>query len=310
MRIVSGKVRRMPWIRGVLAGVIVALVWFGAPIIGVTAPGGPAPLGKGWGRVVASGTIAGIDRSRNTLAFTVAGGGRVDWFQGGTAWHQEALTGTRTIRLLTATLILDAGAHTIPLAAVRAGEPAMLWAVARPDAQMLGLIVEVASPQVTAAAVTPGPVSRAGVVVGRSGSTVDLLTSAGSRRSIVMTTATVVRINGLTVPPAAVAPYDILQVAGPLNSDGSLVATRIDISFSAPDAAQVSGPVEQLVSGLGGLVVAETMVSTSADTYVLRNSARADLSQTASGRPMTVYGVPVLDRSTSIGLEARVVVMR
>ncbi|HYM71235.1 MAG TPA: DUF5666 domain-containing protein [bacterium] len=296
--------------RGVLAGAIVALVWVGAPIAGVTAPGGPAPLGKGWGRVVASGTVAGIDRSRSTLEFAVAAGGRVDWFQGGTAWHQEALTGTRTIRLLGATLILDAGAHAIPLAMVRSGEPAMLWAVARPDAQMLGLIVEVASPQVTAAAATPGPVSRAGVVVGRSGSTVDLLTSAGSRRSIVMTTTTVVRVNGQAVPPAAVAPYDILQVAGPLNSDGSLVATRIDINFSAPDAAQVSGPVEELISGLGGLVVAETMISTSADTYVLRNGARADLSQTASGRPMTVYGVPVLDGSTSIGLEARVVVMR
>ncbi|HLJ62008.1 MAG TPA: DUF5666 domain-containing protein [bacterium] len=307
---VSGSVRRSPWIRGIFAGVILALAWLTAPVVGVTAPGGPAPLAKGWGRVVASGTVAGIDRSRSTLAFTFAGDGRVDWFQGGTAWHQVALTGTRTIRLLGATLILDAGAHAIPLAAVRAGEPAMLWAVARPDAQMLGLIVEVASPQVTAAAVTPGPISRAGVVVGRSGSTVDVLTSVGSRRSIVMTTATVVRVNGLTVPPGTVAPYDILQVAGPLNSDGSLVATRIDVTFSAPDAAQVSGPVEQLVSGLGGLVVADTMISTSADTYVLRGGARADLSQTASGRPMTVYGVPVTDGGTSIGLEARVVVMR
>jgi hypothetical protein len=185
----------------------------------------------------------------------------------------------------------------------------MLWAVARPDAQMLGLVVEVSTPQVTAAAV-PGPVSRAGVVVGRTASTVELLTSAGSRRSIVMTAATTVRINGQAMPAAAVAPYDILHVTGPLNSDGSLVATRIDVDFSAPDAAQVSGPVEEIVSGVGGLVVAETMVSTSSDTYVLRDNARADLAQAESGRPVTVYGVPVRDGATPIGLEARVVVMR
>ncbi len=295
---------------GSLAGMIVALVWICAPGPGVTGQGGPSPLAKGWGRIVASGTITGVDRDRNTLTFALAPESHVDWFQGGTAWRRETLAGTRRLRLLPATLIVDAGGHGITLAAIRPGLPAMLWAVAQPDMQLIGVIVEIASPRVTTPAVPSGSVSRAGVVVGRSGSMIDLLTSAGSRRSIIVTGATVIRVNGQAVPPAAVAPYDVLEVGGPLNSDGSLAATRIDISFSAPDAARVSGPVEQVIGGLGGLVVAQTMISTSADTYVLRDSARADLSQAVSGQPMVVYGIPLLDGATPIGLAARVVVIR
>jgi hypothetical protein len=295
---------------GLLAGVVAVIASICAPTPGGGAPGGAAPLAKGWGRVIASGTIMGVEPSRGALTLAITGDGHVDWAQGGTAWRRGTLTGTRRVRLLGASVIVDAGGRAVPIAGVRPGAPAMLWAVAQPDGEVVGLTVEIASPRVAMATAPPGSVSRTGVVLGRSGSTVDLLTSAGSRRSIILTGATVVRVNGQVVPPAAVAPYDILRVGGPLNSDGSLAATLIDIGFSAPDAARISGPVEEVVTGLGGLVVAQTMVATTADTYVVRGNGRAEFSQVAPGRPTVVYGVPVLDRDTPIGLSARVVVIR
>jgi len=295
---------------GLLAAAVAVVASICAPTPGHGAPGGAAPLAKGWGRVVASGTIMSVEPSRGALTLAITGDGHVDWARGGTAWRRDTLTGTRRVRLLGASVIVDASGRVVPIAGVRPGAPAILWAVAQPDGEVVCLTVEIASPRVAMATAPPGPVSRTGVVLGRSGSTVDLLTSAGTRRSIILTGATVVRLNGQAVPAGTVAPYDILRVGGPLNSDGSLAATLIDIEFSAPDAARISGPVEEVVTGLGGLVVAQTMVATTADTYVLRANGRAELSQVVPGRPTVVYGVPVLDRATPIGLSARVVVIR
>jgi hypothetical protein len=297
--------------RRVLAGLVVVLVCAAVPALGVALPGGPASLGKGWGRVVASGTLVGVDPTHHTVTLRVARMGQLDTFEGGTVWHRAAFTGTHVVRLLPETLVLDAGAHVIPLASVRPGEPAMLWAVARPDGAVLGLTLEMASPQVRAGrGAIVGTPSRPGVVLRRSASVLDLLSSNGGRRSVVMTAATVVQASARAVPASALGPYDVVQIDGSINSDGSVVATRIDVEFFATSAAQVLGPIEQSVSGLGGVVIADTMVSTSADTYVIRHNARVDLAGVAEGRPVTVYGIPVLDGTIPIGLAARIIAVR
>jgi len=294
-----------------VVGAVVVLACAGAPAPGAEVARGPAPLGPGWGRVVASGTVIAVDPSRRTLTVAVAGSGRQETNEGVTGWRESVFTGTRTVRLLALTLILDAGARPMPLASIRPRAPVMVWGVARPDAVVLALAVEVASPHVAASgAAASTTTGRTGVVLARSGSTLEVLSDTGGHRAVVMTAATTVWIGGRPGSETTVTPYDVLGIEGPVNSDGSLVATRIDVEFSAPDAAQVSGPVQRSIIGLGGLVVAGTMVSTSAETYVLRGEAPADLGRTPVGRPVTVYGVPVLDGATPLGLAARVVVVR
>jgi len=293
-----------------LVGAVVVAACAGASSPGAELARGAAPLGPGWGRVVAAGTVIAVDPSRRTLTFAVAGSGRQETNEGVGGWRDSVFTGTRTARLLALTLILDAGGHPMPLASVRPRVPVMVWGVARPDAAVLALAVEVASPQFGAAGAAAGTPSQTGIVVARSGSTLEMLSDTGGHHVVVMTAATTVWVGGRPGSATAVSPYDVLQIDGPVNSDGSLVATRIDVEFSAPDAAQVSGPIEQSIVGLGGVVVAGTMVSTSAATYVLHGAAPADLGRTPVGRAVTVYGAPVLDGARPVGLEARVVVVR
>ena len=95
-----------------------------------------------------------------------------------------------------------------------------------------------------------------------------------------------------------------------MNSDGSIVATKVTIEFSAPDSARVSGPLEEILTALGGLVVDGTMISTSADTYCFGADRRRPLSRRRRGSLVVAYGIPVLDDATPVGLAARVVVLR
>ncbi len=173
------------------------------------------------------------------------------------------------------------------------------------------MILEVgsSSPRSAAALSAAGP--QTGVVVGRSGSTIELLSGGGAKHTVVVTAATAVAAGGRTVAAASIVPDDVVQVVGLMNSDGSIVATRVTVEFSAPDSARVSGPIEQVVTALGGLVAAGTMISTSADTYfLLQSGAAAPLSEAAPGRLVVAYGIPVVDDATPIGLAARVIVLR
>lgn len=289
---------------------IAALIGAAGPTLGVAAPAGPAPLAKGWGRVVASGILSSVDRTHGRVQLAVSGTGTVDWFEGGTAWRQTPLTGIRTVRLLPATTLVDATAHALPLAGVRPGAFAILWGVASPNADMAGMILEVAAPSVGSVAALSAAAPQTGVVVGRAGSALEVLSGAGTRRTIVMTATTEVMAGGRTVAAGSIVPDDIVAVAGPMNSDGSIVATKVTIEFSAPNSARVSGPLEEVLTAVGGLVADGTMISTSADTYLLRSGSGVPLSQAAPGSLVVAYGIPVLDDATPVGLAARVIVLR
>ncbi len=295
-----------------MALLVMAVLLAGGGVRSAPLSGGPAPLEKGWGRLVASGTLAAVVPSAATVTLAITGSGRLDAFLGGTVWQQKAVSGTYLIYLLPACLIVDAGDHPLPITALRAKDLAGVWAVMRPDATILAVTLAIASPRAFAMTATPSRGERAaeGVVLRRSGSTLDLLTTQGTTRSVVVTASTLVQKNGAPVPDAAVSAYDVLKIEGPVNSDGSLVATQIDVEFSAASAAQVSGPVEQSVAGIPGLIVDGTMIVASAEAYVIRNGARGQLAQMAPGRPVTVYGTSIMAGSIPVGLHARVVVAR
>lgn len=267
-----------------------------------------APLGKGWGRVIAWGTLTRLGHPPTVLAILISGG-RVDTFAGGTEWRQRAVVGPHLVRLLAQTLLVDSTERPVPLDAIRPGDPLTLWGVVRPDGEVFALTVVVQrshSPPLP----VPGVPGVAGVVVRRSGSTLELLTDRASRRTAIVTPATVVARDGRPVPAGSLAPYDILRVVGSVNSDGSIVATRITVEFATSSAAQVSGPVQEHLSGIGGLVVSGTMVTTSAHTYILRSTTPASFADIAPGQPVTAYGVPVMAGGTPVGIAARVVVAR
>lgn len=307
--------RRIVWSALILAGLAAAWVLAGAPALRAQPAGGATPLAKGWGRLVASGTLTAVDPSSGTATLAITGTGRLETFEGGTAWRQKTLSGTHVVRLLPATLLIDADAHPVAPATLHAGEPASVWAAVRPDASILALTLQMTSPRPRA--VIAGPRAgegsaggTAGVVIQRSGQVLTLLTPAGARRNVIITAATTVRSRGQPAKEAVLAPYDVLRVDGLVNSDGSLAATRIDVEFAAGSAAQVSGPVEQHVSGLGGLVVGGTMVCTFAETYIIHNDARETLASVAPARLAVVYGTPIVAGTTTVGVEARVVVVR
>ena len=298
-----------------LLGACVVWALAAAPTLPAPPPGGPAPLAVGWGRVKATGTVTAVNESSHTVTLAIAGSARVDEFEGGSAWRQKALAGTRLARLLSATLIVDSAHRPITAAEVRVGDLSTVWGVVQPDETILALAFQVSSPRFpqaawrSPAALTGGPV---GVVLDRSGSVLDMLTSAGTRRSVVMTAATAIRSGGQTAPGLgpAPAPYDILRIEGPVNSDGSIAATRIEVEFAASTAAQVSGPVEWSEAEVGGLVVGGTMIVASTETYIVERATLARFADLAPRRPITVYGAAVRAGETPIGLHARVVLAR
>ena len=255
-----------------------------------------------------------VDPAAGTVSLAITGMGRLDAFQGGTEWRQKALTGTHLLHLLPSTLLVDATGHTIPAAAVRARDPAAAWAVMRPDAAILAITLAIATVRAPAAAPLTGSsdehAAREGVVLRLSSSMIEVLMAQGIERSVVVTPATAVWSGGAEVSGAALSSYDVVRIEGLVNSDGSLVATRITIAFSAASAAQVVGPVEKSVPEVGGLVVDGTMIATSAETYILRNQARVPFTQIPPGRSVTVYGTSIASGGVPVGLEARVVVVR
>lgn len=268
--------------------------------------------GKGWGRLVASGTLTAVDPSSGNATLTIVGAGRLETFEGGAVWRKSTLNGAHPIRFLPVTLFLDTDARPVAPATLRSGEPASVWAAVRPDATIFALTLQVTSPRPRVATAAPRADDAAGttgVVIQRTGQTLTLLTPLGARRNVVITAATAVRKGGQPAKEADLVPYAVVRIAGPVNSDGSLAATRIDIDFAAA-SAQVSGPVEEQVSGLGGLVVGGTMVCASADTYVVYRNAHGTLAQITLTQPVAVYGMPMLAGSTPVGLEARVLVVR
>ena len=276
------------------------------------ATGGPAPLEKGWGRLLASGTVTAVDPPAGTVALAITGAGRLQAFQGGMVWLETAVTGTQLIHLLPATVVVNARGAPIPATAVRIRDSLTAWAVVRPDAAILAVSLAVAPAQASPVAALPSgaePESE-GVVLGRSGSMIEVLTSRGIQRSVVVTPATTVSSGGALVPLTSLSPYDVLKIDGPLNSDGSLVALRITVEFSAASAAQVAGSVEQSAPGLNGFVVEGTMIAASAGTYIIQNVARIVFASIPSGRPVAVYGTAIMAGTVPVALQARVIAVR
>jgi hypothetical protein len=305
--------RRIAALAALAVLAVLGLLLAGEGVRSAPSPDGPAPLGKGWGRLLASGIIAAVDRSAGTVTLAITGSGRLRVFEGGAAWQEKTATGTQRLHLLPATLVVDAHGQPIPATAVRARDSAIAWGVVRPDGAILAVTLAVAAARASAAAGAPSGAARAapeGVVLRRSESMMQILTSQGIPRSVVVTPATVVSSAGAAIPITGLSPYDVVEVDGPLNSDGSLAATRIDVAFNAASAAQVAGPVEQSIGDLHGFVVAGTMIATSADTYVIQKAARVVFASVRPGRPVAVYGSAIVAGTVPVGLRARIVVVR
>ena len=277
----------------------------GAP----AAPAGSAVLAPGWARVSVAGTLVSAVASTGQLSVAIGNASTADIFEGGTTWRTRALTGTHLIRLLPQTVMADGAARPIARDVLRSGDHLAVWGVMSPedDIMALSMVVSTPHPAPRPAAATAGGVS--GVVTARSGSTLDLVTDTGTRHAVLVTAATQVRTEGLGAAPA-VAPFDVVQVDGAVNSDGSVVAARVTVQFLSSQAAQISGPIEGVRADVGGLVVAGTMVCTSAQTYFVRGTSRLWIAQMAAGRPVTVYGQPILAGKVPLGLAARVIAVR
>ncbi len=301
--------RPITWGVWLLTGLAAAWILASPPVL-PAAPSTNAPvLPRGWGRLLASGTLLAVGQPAGTVALAISGPARLEVFEGGTAWRSMPVSGTHAVHLLPATLLIDADARPLLPGVVRAGFPAVLWAVVRPDAAILALTLQITSPRPhpRPAPRADEPAGASGVVIRRSGSTLTLLTASGARRSVVLTAATTVQHG---TDPGALGPYDVLRVEGPVNSDGSLAATRITVEFASAPSAQVSGPVEMNAGGVGGLVVGGALVCTTAETYIVEREARGALAQLTRGVPVAVYGTPMMAGSTPVGLEAHVIVVR
>jgi hypothetical protein len=272
---------------------------------------GNGTLVKGWGRLEASGTLAAVDPRAGTVMLAMSGPARMDQFEGGGVWRRRTMSGTHAVHLLPGTLVIDTGRRRVVSTVLHAGESTVVWAIVRPDAAILALTIQMTDPRLQATKVPGlGPLGTSGIVIARTASTLDLLTSGGVRRSVVLTSATAVTASGRLVPAPSLSPYDVLNAFGPVNSDGSIVATRIDVTFAPETAAQISGQVEARSVALGTLVVAGAMTCTSTETFVLHGASRLTVAAIDPGASLSVYGVPIMDGETPVGMLAHVVVVR
>ena len=284
------------------------------PPPGTAGPGaGPAPLAKGWGWMLASGTVAGIDPVARTVTVAIAGQGRLEVSEGGPTWRHEAVIGKQIVHLVPATLLVDAGEWSVPATAIHIGSPALVWGVVRADSAVFALKVlmpELAGDPRRGIAPPAMPSTASGIVLRHLGPMLELMTPQGTHRSVIVTGATAARDPSGALPLSSIAVYDLVTVDGTINSDGSIAATRINANLRAASTARVSGPVEQRLGDVEGLVVGGVMVAVSAETYLLRGSGPSAFAQLNPGLSVTVYGPPIFAGAQPIGVRARVVVAR
>ena len=294
-----------------LAGLLAVAVMGAGSSAATSAPAAPPPLAKGWGWLLAPGTAAAVDAVARTVTVAVSGEGRAEIFEGGTSWRHQVVTGTQVVHVLPATVLADAERAPVSIAAIRSGTPVLVWGVVRSDASVHGLKVLMprlhTPPSPVQATATPSGVS--GVVLRVAGGTLELLTLRGARRSVILTGATAVRANGAGYPPTAIAPHDLVNVDGTINSDGSIAATHIDVALTAAGAAQVSGDVAQSLGEVEGLIVGGVLVVVSRETYFVRGTGPAAFKQCVPGQPVTVYGSPIAVGKLPVGLRAQLIVL-
>jgi hypothetical protein len=297
-----------------LAAVLLAALRAPAPAVSAPGPNNPAPLPKGWGWLLAAGTVSGFDGSAGTATLAIAGQGRGATFEGGTQWRPQTVAGSQVVHILPSTVISDTGNQPATIAGVRAGVPATVWAVVRPDAAVLALKLRLGSesrppPGRTTSAEGPGGVT--GAVMHATVSMLELLTSQGTLRTVIVTTATTVRNpSGNVVRSPAIAPHDVLRVEGTVNSDGSVAATRIDLELEAAVAPHVSGSVDQVFQDVGGFVMGGVAIATAPGCYYFKGSGPGAWPQLVPGQPAVAYGTPIVSGATPVGLRAQVVAMR
>jgi hypothetical protein len=297
---------------GVVAGLLVALL-MGPAITAAPGPGNSAPLPKGWGWLLAAGTVSSVDLNARTATLAIAGQGRLETLEGGTTWRRHDVVGAQIVHVLPSTVMADAGGEVASLVAIRAGVPATVWAAVRPDTSILALKVLLTSttprPLPAQATALPGGVS--GAVLRRAGGVLEVVTIQGARRSVILTGATAVRnASGASVPLSAIAPYDIVRVDGAVNSDGSVSATRIEVELEATSAWQVSGAVDLVIGEVGGLAIGGVMIPIPWACYFIKGSGPGAFKELAPGQTVTVYGTAIVAGTTPIGVRARVVAVR
>jgi len=269
----------------------------------------PAPLARGWGWLLLSGTAAAVNGSTRTITVAVSGEGRAEIFEGGTAWRHEAVTGTQVVHLLSETVLVDADRGPVPIATIRPGTPLLTWGVVRPDASTFGLTVVMPRLHARASGASPEPTGVSGVVIRSSGRMLELLNQGGVQKSVIVTGTTAVHAAAGGAAPG-ISPDDLVNVEGTINSDGSVSATRIDVTLAVATAAQVSGGVAQRLDDVEGLVVTGVPVAVSGETFFVRGTGPATFKQCAPGQAVTVYGTPITIGSQSVGLRAALVVLR
>lgn len=306
--------RRAAWLT---AAVLACAIAAAAPstFVGVPRARGaaavPAALPRGWARVSLAGTLVSASPATGLMSVAAVAPSKAEVFEGGSAWRTLSLYGKHFVRVLPQSVMTDSASRPIGWEALRGGDHIEIWGVMNPGEEIMALAMVFSTPQGAKPAVPAGPAGHvAGVVTGRSGSTIDVVTDAGTRHAVLLTAATQVRAEGPAAAASSVSPFDVVQVDGAVNSDGSVVASHVTVQFVSSQGAQVSGPIEAVRRDVGGLLVGGTMVCTSAQTYFVQGASRLWIAQIAAGRPVTVYGLPILAGKTLVGLAARVVAVR
>ena len=296
-----------------LAGILVATLRVSAPIASAPSPSNPAPLPRGWGWLLAAGTVSGFDANAGTATLAITGQARGATYEGGAQWRPQAVTGSQVVHILPSTVISDTWNQPLTIAAIRPGLPATVWAVVKPDTSVLGLKVRLGSGsrQPPASPITEAPAGVTGAVMHATVSMLEVLTAQGAPRKVIVTSATTIRnASGAVVRGATIAAHDILRVEGTVNSDGSVAATRVDVEMEAATAPQVSGSVDQVFEDVGGLVMGGVAVAIAPGCYYFKGSGPGAWQQLVPGQPAVAYGAPIVSGNTLLGLRARVVAMR
>ena len=306
-------VRRPGFTLGLLSAMLAGVLLVTLPIASAPSPSNPAPLSKGWGWLLAAGTISGFDPNAGTTTLAIAGQGRAATFEGGTQWRQQVVTGSQVVHILPSTVIADTGNHPATIAGVHTGMPATIWAVVKPDASLLGLKLRLGSasrqpPGVSTTLGGSGGIT--GAVAHATVNMLELLTVQGTLRKVIVTSATAVRSASGAARGPAFSPYDVVRVEGTVNSDGSVAATRVDVEMEAAVAPQASGSVDQVFEEIGAFVLGGVAVVIAPGCFWFRGSGPGASQQLASGQSAVAYGAPIVSGSTLIGLRARVVAMR
>lgn len=190
------------------------------------------------------------------------------------------------------------------IADVRVGDRVMVDGFRLDDGRILALRLDIKNRAVAGPGPLPPRAAASGVVTARGVSSLVIVSAEGTRTILITPTT---EFRGQRTSFAAIQAGDMVVVQGTVNADGSIVARRVETTFTG--GVTMSGVITTKSSiGPQFLILNNSLaVNVSGDTRILSGGHLRSFGDLQVGQSIAVTGNPVTVAGVTVAINARVI---